>query len=429
MAFKIGSNTVVFDNRVVKFMSGTTAERNALTAGTGLVQGATWWNTSTESFNVYDGVNWEDIGPLYSTQGQIWSWGYNLFGFLGDNTTANKSSPVSVAGVTWCQVSAGYNHTMALRQNGTAWGWGNGGRGQLGDNSVLARSSPFLVVGGFTDWRQVSAGRCFSMALRQNGTAWGWGCNNFGGLGDGTAVGKSSPVSVIGGFTDWCQITAGACVSLGVRTNGSLWAWGLGSGGQLGNNTGGTGTSTRSPVSVVGGFTDWCQVSGGAFAPAAVRQNGTAWAWGNNCCGQLGDNTIVSRSSPVSVVGGFTDWCQISAGDSHALAVRQNGTAWAWGRGSNGQLGDGNTTTRSSPVSVVGGFTDWCQVSAGDGFSLAVRTNSSAWAWGSSACGQLGDNTTTTRTSPVSVVGGFTDWCQVSASTGNRFSIGLRIVS
>jgi hypothetical protein len=104
-----------------------------------------------------------------------------------------------------------------------------------------------------------------------------------------------------------------------------------------------------------------------------VRQNGTAWAWGNGVCGRLGDGTIVSKSSPVSVVGGFTDWCQVSAGACHSLGLRTNGTAWAWGCNGVGALGTNDTACYSSPVSVVGGYTDWWDISAGSDFSLAIR--------------------------------------------------------
>jgi hypothetical protein len=155
-----------------------------------------------------------------------------------------------------------------------------------------------------------------------------------------------------------------------------------------------------------------------------VRQNGTAWAWGCNGNGQLGDNTVTSRSSPVSVVGGFTDWCQISASYRHSLALRQNGTAWAWGLNDPGRLGDDTIVSKRSPVSVVGGFTDWCQIRAGGTFSLALRTNGTAWAWGCGTQGRLGDNTITNKSSPVSVVGGYTDWWDISA--GTDFSLAIR---
>jgi len=351
-----------------------------------------------------------------------WAWGLNTNGQLGDNTITSRLSPVSVVGgfTDWCQVSGGRDHSLAVRQNGTAWAWGSNGNGRLGDNSTTARSSPVSVVGGFTDWCQVSGGRDHSLAVRQNGTAWAWGYNGQGRLGDDSVTSRRSPVLVVGGFIDWCQISAGRSHSIAVRQNGTAWAWGLNGGGRLGDDTA---TNRSSPVSVVGGFTDWCQVSAGTHS-LAVRQNGTTWAWGSNTNGQLGDGSTVSRSSPVSVVGGFTDWCQISAGNIHSLAVRQNGTAWAWGSNTNGQLGDNTITQRLSPVSVVGGFTDWCQVSSGYSHSLAVRQNGTAWAWGCNATGQLGDNSITSQSSPVSVVGGFTDWCQVSG--GGCHSLGLR---
>ena len=139
-----------------------------------------------------------------------------------------------------------------------------------------------------------------------------------------------------------------------------------------------------------------------------------AWAWGVNTNGILGDNTTTSRSSPVSVVGGFTDWAQVSAGNTHSLALRGNGLAWAWGSNVEGQLGDGTVTSRLSPVSVAGNIA-WKDISAGDKHNLALRGNGSIWAWGLNSSGQLGDATTTNQSSPVSVVGGFTDWTQISA--------------
>ena len=205
-----------------------------------------------------------------------------------------------------------------------------------------------------------------------NNTAWSWGCNTYGRLGDNTVTNRSSPVSVVGGFCDWSQLSAGYRHSLGLRTNGTAWSWGENRYGRLGDNTT---VSRSSPVSVVSGFDDWCQISAGACHSLGLRTNGTAWSWGSSFGGQLGDGTTVNKSSPVSVVGGFTDWCDISAGKYVSLGVRTNGTAWAWGAGFSAQLGTGNTTNRSSPVSVVGGFTDWCQISGGGSrHSIALRS-------------------------------------------------------
>jgi alpha-tubulin suppressor-like RCC1 family protein len=293
----------------------------------------------------------------------------------------------------------------------------------LGDNTIVAKSSPVSVVGNFIEWIQISAGASHSLGVRANGTAWAWGYNANGRLGDNTAVSSSSPVSVVGGFTDWTQVSAGSSHSLGVRANGTAWAWGLGTTGRLGENAI---TTRSSPVSVVGGFTDWIQLSAGSQHSLGIRANGTAWGWGDNSQGGLGDNTTVAKSSPVSVVGGFTDWVQVIAGYIFSVGIRSNGTAWAWGAGQYGRLGDNTITDKSSPVSVVGGFTDWIQVSAGNlgRHSVGVRSNGTAWAWGFNNLGQLGSNSTVSRSSPVSVVGGFTDWVQVSA--GYRHTLAIR---
>jgi hypothetical protein len=373
------------------------------------------------------GYNWiNDFSSDTSSIGLdvIWAIGQNNNSKLGDGTTTNRSSPVSVVGgfTDWCQVSAGGEHSLGLRTNGTVWAWGCNAAGTLGDGTVTCKSSPVSVVGGFTDWCRVSTGCVHSLAIRSNGTLWGWGGNGCGILGDGTVVGKCSPVSVVGGFTDWCQVSAGLCHSLAVRTDGTAWAWGNNTNGRLGDNTI---TNRSSPISVIGGFTNWCQVSAGCVHSLGLRSNGTAWAWGCNAAGQLGDNSVTSRASPVSVVGGFTDWCQISAGGTHSFGLRTNGTAWAWGNATIGRLGDGQAVTnRSSPVSIVGGFTDWCQICAtSNASSFGIRTNGTLWAWGSNGAGQLGQGNIGDKDVPTVVIGGFTEWCQVSG--GNLHTLTL----
>lgn len=388
-------------------------------------EGLLVWVTADEVLYFSNGAGWYSIATL--GKGLAYGWGANECGQLGDNSITSTSSPVSVVGgfSDWCQIGAGYRHSVGLRSNGTLWSWGQGTTGKLGDNTTVTKSSPVSVVGGFTDWCQVSVGYDHTLAVRRNGTAWGWGRGQYGTLGNNSSSAQSSPVSVVGGFTDWCQVSAGYSHSLGVRSNGTAWGWGKNFYGGLGNNT--TVDNISSPVSVVGGFTDWCQVAAGCNHSLGLRTNGSLWAWGINTAGQLGDNTTVSKSSPVSVVGGFADWCQITASiTSHG--VRRNGTLWSWGSNFQGQLGDNTTSNSSSPVSVVGGFTDWCQVSSTgrSTFALAVRTNGTAWGWGRNDCGQLGDNTTVNKSSPVSIVGGFTDWCRVSTG-GYRHSVALRI--
>lgn len=340
-----------------------------------------------------------------------YGWGGNTVGEIGDNTTVSKSSPVLVAGgfTDWTQIGNG----IGLRADGTIWTW-NGitpNIGQNGDGTLIQRSSPAPIIGGFTDWISISSSNIGDAraAIRRNGTLWAWG--NI--TGDGTTSSRSSPVLVAGGFTDWTQITTGvtssnAARTLGLRKNGSIWGWGSNS-GALGNN--GI-QNVSSPVSVIGGFT-WTFVTTGNSHTLAIRNNGTMWGFGSGTFGALGDGTTSQRSSPVAVVGGFTDWISAAAGSYNSIGLRSDGTLWAWGNNITGQLGDNTIVSKSSPVSVVGGFTDWVSVSASYRHILALRSNGTLWSWGQNNSGELGDNTTSNRSSPVAVVGGFTDWVSV----------------
>jgi hypothetical protein len=379
------------------------------------ISNGTQWVTNVKF--ILDGIDVRS--PMYG-------WGYNTDGRVGDNTTTSRRSPVAVAGgfTDWVQTSAGATHSTSLRANGTLWAWGRNGNLQLGDGTTAAsRRSPVSVVGNFTDWVSAKAGSLHNLGLRANGSLWAWGGNSGGCLGDNTTANRNSPVSVVGGITDWASIGTGSSISFAIRADGTLWAWGGNTVGQLGDNTV---TSRLSPVSVVGGFTDWVQVDGGGTATSngfalGLRANGTLWAWGINTSGQLGDGTVVSRRSPVSVVGGFTDWVQVGVGILHTLAIRANGSLWAWGSNGEGRLGDNTTANKSSPVSVVGGFTDWVNVDPGI-HSIGVRANGTLWAWGRNPAGGLGDGTITNRNSPVSVLGGFTDWVDASAGEVNHSS-------
>ena len=352
------------------------------------------------------------------------AWGANGNGRLGDDTLTNRSSPVTVIGgiTDWASVSAGGYHSLGVTDAGIAYAWGFNSVGRLGDGTTTNRSSPVTVIGGITDWASVSAGKFHSLGITDTGIAYAWGYNSSGQLGDGTTTNRSSPVTVIGGITDWASVSAGGSHSLGVTDAGIAYAWGTNGYGRLGD---GTTTSRSSPVTVIGGITDWASVSGGRDYSLGVTATGIAYAWGRNSNGQLGDGTTTPRSSPVTVIGAITDWASVSAGRYHSLGVTDAGIAYAWGRNDNGRLGDGTTTQRSSPVTVIGGITDWASVSGGGAHSLGVTDAGIAYAWGRNGDGRLGDGTNTDRSSPVTVIGGITDWASVSA--GRYHSLGLYI--
>jgi len=210
--------------------------------------------------------------------------------------------------------------------------------------------------------------------------AYAWGDNSSGQLGNGATINQSAPVQV-GTNTHWASIAAGLWHTVAVRTDGTLWAWGGNSFGELGD---GTTTDRHAPVQV-GTDTHWASVAAGSWESTdvgawtvAVKTDGTLWAWGDNSFGELGDGTTTGRNAPVRV-GTDTHWAQVSAGAQHTVAVKTDGTLWAWGNNGSGQLGDGTTTEQHAPV-PVGTDTNWVQVSAGSGYTVAVRTDGTLWA-------------------------------------------------
>ncbi len=400
-------------------------------------KGRFFWLQTEQRYVVSNGTTWSNDNIFGVSFLNLYAWGSNGSGRLGDNTTVNKSSPAApLASFTfpgqsgalfndWVFAQGGNNHSLGIRANGTMWGWGANGYGKLGDNTTVSKSSPVSVVGGFTDWVSCSTGTAHSLGLRANGTLYAWGTNNRGQLGSGTiADRRSSPTLVSGGFTDWVMTSAGVYHSLGLLANGTLWGWGR---NVAGSNGDGTATQTSSPVSVVGGFTDWIMASAGNYHSLGLRANGVLYGWGDNANGQIGDGTAVAKSSPVSVIGGFTDWVFVSGGWAQTLAIRANGTMWGWGTNYNGRLGiNSGVGNISSPASVVGGFTDWVSVSTGRFHTVGLRANGTLWAWGGNAYGEMGTGNTTSRSSPVSVVGGFTDWKFVNIASDARHTVGIR---
>jgi alpha-tubulin suppressor-like RCC1 family protein len=370
------------------------------------------------------GSQWNSLNNEISAR-LSYGWGINSFGPLGDGTTTSKSSPVTVIGGinNWAQVSGGYRHSLGVTVSGIAYAWGSNNSGRSGDGTTTDRSSPVTVVGGITNWSQLAAGNGHSLGVTSTGIAYAWGNNSNGRLGDGTDIARSSPVTVIGGITNWSQLAAGATHSLGLTSTGIAYAWGNNYQGLLGD---GTTTTRSSPVTVVGGITNWRQLSLTNNHSLGVTATGIAYGWGRNQYGRLGDGTTTTRSSPVTVVGGITNWSQVSAGGQHSLGLTSTGIVYGWGANAAGQLGDNTTNSKISPVTVVGGITNWSQLAAGGYHSLCLTNSGIAYAWGTNGVGQLGDGTTLAKSSPVSVLGGITNWSQVSV--GQQHSLALRVI-
>ncbi len=226
------------------------------------------------------------------------------------------------------------------------------------------KSNVPVLIASSVNWEVAESGSDAILALKVDGTLWAWGNNNHGQLGLSNITSRYAPTQV-GNLADWAYIGNSnyAGHSAAIKTDGTLWTWGYNIAGQLGLGTSGTSADKSSPVQV-GSLTDWAKVSGGDRFTAAIKTDGTLWTWGTNSQYQLGDSTpAAGRSSPVQV-GSLTNWKDIACGDQHTLAIKTDGTLWAWGRNSFGQLGDGTVTWKSSPVQI-GSFTDWKSVSCG----------------------------------------------------------------
>jgi alpha-tubulin suppressor-like RCC1 family protein len=343
------------------------------------------------------------------TTGGLWLWGRNTFGQLGDNTIVNKSSPVQTiaGGTNWKLVGCGQYHIAAIKTDGTLWTWGFNSYGQLGDNTTVAKSSPVQTIAGGTNWKQVGCGRYHIAAIKTDGTLWLWGLNNYGQLGDNTAVAKSSPVQTISAGTNWKLVGCGLGHTAAIKTDGTLWTWGRNNYGQLGDNTA---VNKSSPVQTISAGTNWKLVGCGQYHTAAIKTDGTLWTWGQNNGCQLGDNTTVAKSSPVQTIAGGTNWKQVSSGAQHTAAIKTDGTLWTWGQNNGCQLGDNTAVAKSSPVQTIAAGTNWKLVGCGNFHTAAIKTDGTLWTWGLNQFGQLGDNTAVTKSSPVQTISAGTNW-------------------
>jgi alpha-tubulin suppressor-like RCC1 family protein len=275
--------------------------------------------------------------------------------------------------------------------------------------------------------RLLAIGSTSSYALKKTGAAFAWGLGTTGELGDNTILSKSTPVPVAGGHS-FVQLTGATTYAAALKADGSVWAWGLGTGGQLGDNT----AVSKSVPTTAAGNHSFIQIAAiGTLNGAALKADGSIWAWGSNNNGQLGTGVgppgLLAVSSPVPVTGGrsFGQLCT-SEGNS-MMGVLVTGGIFAWGNNAQGQLGDNTTIQRSSPVLVQGG-NSFIRGSMGATHSVALKADGSVWCWGSNTVGQLGNGLSDPggfehQSTPVAVVGGHS-FIQIAASTA--FTLALK---
>ena len=345
--------------------------------------------------------------------GTLWGWGINS-NQLGLGYSGNQNLPIQIGTANdWMTVSAGADHALAIKTTGTLWAWGSGIFGQLGNGLFNSATWNVTQVGTATDWLKVSAGTKFSLAIKTNGTLWSWGLNGLGQLGNGTIVNTNIP-NQVGTATNWSKIDAGNEYSLAIDTGGFLYAWGDNTFGQFGN---GTNTGSLSPM-IVSSSNFWTNISAGFTHSIILNSFGFMFTAGDNSQGQLGNGTNTASNTfiPATSTGAQFQYIAISAGQYDSLAIKNDNTLWSWGNNNQGQLGLGNNTNTNT-LSQVGSSNTWFDISAGYVHSQALENNFNLWSTGRGLEGQLaiGSNTAFNTLQFVS--------CPTSALSVNEINI------
>ncbi len=345
-----------------------------------------------------------DYGCALTTAGGVKCWGRNRSGQLGDNSTSLRLAPVDVVGLASgvAAISAFGGHTCALTTVGGVKCWGSNAEGRLGDNSTTDRLAPVDVTGLTSGAAAVSAGGSHTCALTTAGAVKCWGSNRDGQRGDYSATEHLTPVNVRGLASGVAAISAGDAHTCALTTAGGVKCWGLNPDGQIGDGS----TADRlTPVDVTGLASGVAAISADKHHTCALTTTGGVKCWGLNATGQLGDGSTTQHLAPTDVTGLTSGAAAISAGGDHTCALTTAGGAKCWGANFGGQIGDNTTTRRLTPVDVAGLTSGVAAISLGSAYTCAVTTAGGAKCWGFNNSGQVGDNSTTDRLAPVDVTG------------------------
>lgn len=332
------------------------------------------------------------------SDGTLWAWGLNDKGQLGDGTTVSKTIPTQIGTDTdWIKINAKTYNSMALKSNGTLWAWGDnyGGQNGNGNHGNGAIDTIPTQIGTDNQWVEFSIVGNLGFGIKSNGTLWGWGLNQSGELGIGDMLPHYTPIQ-IGIDIDWAKISVTNHI-LAIKNNNSLWGWGLNKQGSLA--IGNPNDFIVSPTQTGNNTSDWeIAESGLCCSSKMIKTDGSLWAMGGADSGNLGTGGSVDVNTPTQV-GTDNDWKTITT-DLHTCAIKNDGTLWVWGFNFFGQLGDGTNTSKSLPTQIASDQT-WLMVKAGFQYTLAISSDHSLYAWGRNSSGQLGDGTLINKNVPT----------------------------
>lgn len=336
--------------------------------------------------------------------GYLYTWGSNDKGQLGDGTTTSSSTPILIPldGKKAVSVSAGTEFTAAITEDGSLYMWGANDRGQLGDGTNTNSSIPRLTNVDGKNVKAVSLGYLHTAAITDDGSLYTWGANGKGQLGDGGTSAKSTPVQItLGSGESVTKVSAGNYHTAAVTENGSLYVWGANDFSQIGDSSASFNVKTPTLISLDGKKA--IDVSLGALHSAALTEDGSVYMWGCNDNGQLGDGTTVERDTPVLVNIG-SPVKAIALGADHSAAINENGTLYMWGCNDAGQLGNGTTDDANVPVAVDLGENTAVKLAFGYKHSAVINNDRLMYLWGDNSKGALGSDSLGDSTKPNLVI-------------------------
>jgi alpha-tubulin suppressor-like RCC1 family protein len=323
------------------------------------------------------------------TNGTLWGWGLNGDdGRVGNGAIFDVLSPVQISTATdWKEVYAGVSHTFAIKLSGELWGWGSNPDGKLGNGTTSPSSTPIQI--GISTWKMVKAGSDHSVGIKTDGTLWAWGDNEKATLGDGTFVDKSVP-TLISSATNWKMVSCNSSRNIAVKEDGTLWVWGFNS-PILGVTGMGSGTIHIMVPTQVGVDTDWKVAVAGNGYYLALKNNNTLWVWGGGANGCLGNGSTSAINFPTQI-GIANDWETVEADGFSSFGLKIDGTLYAWGRNMLGNLGNGTQADLLIPTQI-GTNSDWKVVATSAASTSALKTDGSLYSWGINYWGNLGNGT------------------------------------
>jgi alpha-tubulin suppressor-like RCC1 family protein len=350
---------------------------------------------NAQCFNKISTSNWHVLAQ--KTDGSLWGWGLNSNSNLGNGDMNDQYSPIPILNSSNTQsFIANYGAIFVLKTNGSLWACGGNYHGELGIGGSASITYILTQLGSSTNWSKIASGDFFTIALKTDGTLWGWGQNDGSQMGNNTCCTDQTTPIQIGTATDWKEVAASKSrAAYAIKTNGTLWAWGSNINGMLG----GSNISEWHVPTLLDNSTNWDKLFMGEGHCLLLKTDSTLWGLGDPSYGQRGYNGSNSIF-PNQIAG---TWKTAAAGFRFSMAIKTDGTLWGFGQNDNGQMANGTCCVNIFTPLQIGTATNWASVACGYNFVVALRTDGSLWSWGDNAYGQLGNGTTTATTTPTQV--------------------------